>query len=755
MAASNASPFEINDFSEGITDDVFSNNIKKSAGLDNFLIGTDRGPYSRFGSELDDVTNAQIPTGDRLGSLINYAHNDNLFYISLRAIYYRNPSAFTELVGPTGNPAFTEGDVTSVQSFTQWNRHLYLTNDAYALPMKVYKDGSNTYQLRNSGLPDLANTPTVTAGAVGDQSFLYTFHYAYDYTVFNLDYESIGPTVFTRLEDSGDPSINSNIISNIPVLVNGTLNNYDTANIKVFIYRTTDGGTFSQKVGEVTNGTTSFVDNVSDVTLQNTGISLYTNDGTADYDPPPLHKFVHVASNTAIYGGIKDADGESPYKFRQSIPGVPDTAPIDFEGEVDDEMTGVSSVRNFHIILCKKYIFRVDGFFDQFGRGGAVPIRIHDTAGCISNNSCVQAENGLFWLGNEGVWFTDGYMAKKISDFNSRYKTFLENTNQKNRIVGKFFEKERLIMWAIQTNSANLDNDSLLVLDLKFGVRDDSTFTTWSGRSFRPSALEIFNDELFRGDQRGFTFRHAENLTTDKKVDIFRPASDWVSETIIWTIETIHYNFGSTFFRKMPTRILLSCADAGNTTIQITAINDDGKFTRNLKPIRNRRDFIWRDDDFVWRVSDFIWRGAGIIEQWRRFPARGLRLSYLQLIITNGYSDIANSDSLGTATFAGVANTATLNVVTNKWPLDSEDYFIATESDSYVTEYLISRRTSDSVITINDPLNTFPTGSLKWVIRGYKKAEPLDLIGFNIHWANVSATQETYDSSAAATGENA
>jgi hypothetical protein len=80
---------------------------------------------------------------------------------------------------------------------------------------------------------------------------------------------------------------------------------------------------------------------------------------------------------------------------------------------------------------------------------------------------------------------------------------------------------------------------------------------------------------------------------------------------------------------------------------------------------------------------------------------------------------------------------------------------IATETDGYVKEYLISERVSDTVITVLDPLNDFPNTSLKWEVRGKKKGEQLLLLGFNIHWANVSASQDTYDNSPSYTGKNA
>lgn len=756
MAASNAQPFEINDFSKGITDDVFAQIPNASAELVNFLIGSDEKPISRYGSVIDDETNYQVPSGLRVGSLINYANSDKLFYQSVREIYYRNPSAFVALAGPSGNPVFSVGTLNSMPAYSQWNRHLYVTNDDFATPMKIFKDDAGLYQLRNSGLPALASDPVVTAGAVGENSYLYAFYFSVNYTVFKLTYETVGATTQVGVTGAEAPDVSPISITGIPVITNGLSDNFDTANIKIQIFRTTSGGTFFQKVGEVTNGVTSFVDSVSDNTLQNTGIPLYTNDGTVDFDPVPLHKYNHVVNNTGYYGFIKDGSEESPYTLRQSVPGVPDSGPIDFEASVDDEMTGISSVQSMPIVTCKKYIYRIDQAFDQFGRGAMVPIRISDNAGCISHASLTQAENGLFWLGNDGVYYTDGYQVLKVSDqINDRYKEILKNTTQKNRIIGKFFEKERLVIWAIQTNSANNDNDTFLVLDLKWGISEEMTMTTWNGTSFKPSALEIFNDEIYRGDPRGFTLRHAPNYSTDPKIDIYKSADEWTVETIIWRIRTIHYNFGGTFFRKYPTRVLLTAADAGNTTIQITAINDDGKAVRHCKPIRVRRDFIWRDDDFVWRITDFVWRGAGLIEQWRRLPAKPLRLSTLQLIITNGYSDITNSDTLGLATFSGVGNTITLDTPTLKWPVASEDYFISSENDGYVKEFLIVNRVSDTQIAINDPLNELPTGSLKWVIRGYKKGEPLHLLGFNVHWTNVSTSQGTYDSSAAATGENA
>lgn len=749
-------PFEAIDFSRGMTDHIHDQEPGIVSELVNFLVTRDKKPISRPGSRVDDSVNPEIPTGLRVSALVNYANSDKLFYQSVRSLFFRNPSAFTELVGPSGNGAYSDGDSNSVPSFAQWNRHLYLTNNSFCKPMKVYKDGSDVYQIRNSSLPAVT-TPTVTAGAVGTFSYLYGFYYAYTYQVFGLTYEAIGPVTLVQLENAMDPVTAPIQITNMPVIANGSGDNYDTANIKLKIFRTEADQTFLQQVTEVTNGTTSYSDSKSDTVLAATGISLYTNDGTVDADPVPLHKYNHVVNNCGYYAHIKDSNGEiSPYKFRQSIPTIPDSAPIDFEGEVDDEITGINSVRSQPIIFCKRYIFRVEGSFDRFGRGGMNPVRISDHAGCVSNNSVVTCENGMFWFGNDGVYYSDGYAVNKVTDhLNDTYKSFLKNTTNLERIIGKYFERERLIVWAIQTNSATLENDSFFICDLGWGISNEMTFMLWQGTSFKPSALEVFNKEIFRGSPEGFTIVHDDKLRSDPKINIYKPVDDWVKETIRWKIKTIHYNFGGTFFRKLPTRILLSASDNGNTTIQITAINDEGRVTRQCRPIRHRGDFVWGDDDFVWRDSDFVWRGQGLIEQWRRFPKGGLRLSTLQLVIENGFSDVTNSDFLGSATFNGTTNKVTLNDSDSKWPLNSEDYFIALENDGYVKEYLITGRDSDQVLSINDPVNTLATGSMKWVMRGYKKDEALHLLGFNIHWNNVSKSQKTFENLPSETGENA
>lgn len=747
-------PYEVNDFSGGITDDVFLQDPRRAKEIDNFLIKSDRTPDSRPGSEIDDLDNPQIPAGvQRIGTLINYYNDDQLFVQSAKKIYYRDPSSYTTLQGPTGNDVFSDGDLTSAISYSQWNGHLYLTSDAYPRPMKVFKDDNGDYQVRTSGLPNLATAPTVTAGVVGANDFVYAFVYEYTYLINNTTFQDLGAVTEVPLANSGDPGTNANSITNIPVLSNGGTDNWDTSTIRVFIYRTLAGGQDFFKLGEVTNGTTTFNDNFSDSSIEDNE-PLYINDGTVDFDPVPLAKFVHVVNNTGYYGSIKIGSDEFKTIIRQSIPGDPDSTPEGFEIQVEDDLQGLSSAQSIPIALCTKKIYRIEQFFDNFGRGVPFPIRISDTAGCVSNLSCVQAENGLFWFGNDGVYFTDGYRTLKVSDGNNiRYQSFLDNITQTNRIYGRFDERERRIYWCVQKDSASLDNDSFAILELRYGISNDMPFTTWSGASFRPTAIEFFNKQLYRADSRGYIFIHDAALTTDPKVDIVADPEDWNKETIIWNYESINYNFGSTHMRKYVTKMLLTAANRDNTSIQINAVNDDGRLERELKLIRWRRNFKWGDEDFVWGSQDCVWNAVGLIEQYRRMPAMGLRLSYLKIQITNGFSIILNSDSIGKATFDNTANTIVLDSsATQDWPTDSVDYVIRTEVDDYQNEFVVSQRDPDT-LTVLDPSNVLPQGSYKWELWGFKKAEPLNLLSYNLYWDHISQTQMTFETGQG--GENA
>jgi hypothetical protein len=739
VSISSKTPFEIDDFSLGITDDVFEKDPRHSIELDNFNIEPDGSLKSRPGYVIEVADTPQIPSGvKRIGALINYNNGQHLLVQSERNFYFRDPLTYTTILGPTGNPAFSVGTQANNISFSEWGGQVIATNDGFPNPIKIFKSGSN-FKVVQAGLPSIA-APTITPAA-GPNSYIYAFHYSYTYTVGSQTFEDVGPITEVTVLNADAPNITTIVISAIPVLSNGSNGNFDTSNIKIKIFRTKTTGTVLYYVGEVTNGTTTFNDTFSDTTILANEL-LYSEDGSVDFEPLPLHKYNHIVNGIGYYGNIKDGSVLKPNVVFQSIPNAPSSTNADFFIELEDEVRGISSVNSIPIVLCKRHIYRLENNFDQFGRGGINYVRISDTAGCISHLSIVSAEGGIYWAGEDGFYASDGYKVQKISDkINSRYMSALAAMSDTQRIYGKFDKENRRVLWALRKVASSLENDSLILLDLRWGIRSHSTFTTWSGESFRPAALEFYKDKLYTADSRGYVYYHDSTIFTDPKVDTTISATNWNKETIIWNYTSVNYNFGSSFFRKKPTRILLTARNIANTSIQIISIDDDGKRERNLKPIRWRRNFVWGDINFIWGSPDCIWRGLGVIEQWRRFPARGLRVSYMQIKITNAYAIVVNSDTLEEATFNGAANTATFTKV---WPENSVDYFISTEFDNYALEYKVSARTATQ-LTLIDSSNTLPTGTFKWVLKGYRKGEPLNLQGYIIHTANEDQNQETFE----------
>lgn len=523
----------------------------------------------------------------------------------------------------TGNDQFT---------YAHWNYHTLIANSSsYGYPMKVTLS-ENVPTLRQAGLPKFDPNPNdpnslkikFTNGA-GSKNYLYKFAYRREY----LSGPNIGGSQ-TKFVDIGTPSLSVNVfncaeigpyiggavtISNIPVLSNTADTNYDTSNIKIDIYRTLNNGTVFYLVGTIANGTTTFVDNIQDsikpilgfdsqLAFPATGSAdylyyardtkkyykwtgssyllwtndsldahepLYTTGGVIENDPPPKCKSIHIRGDIAYYGNVVESDGTNYFRLRQSVPGDIDSVPETFYVDVDDEIVAVSSTKNNVVLLCKNNAYRVDGFFDELGRGGMTVERISDTAGCISSQCAVQALDGVFWLGKEAAYFTDGFKVIKVNqDYDKTYKTITQTDANNVKFQGKYDKKKNRIWWTIQEPNKT-DLNKCYVLDLNWGIRENATFTTVSGASFVPTAIEFVNGDMIRCNQFGHVLIHQDTLFVDPKIDGTVAPSQWVDETILYTLETCAYNFGTSATRKYVTQANVTCESTTNLSLQIVS----------------------------------------------------------------------------------------------------------------------------------------------------------------------------------------
>jgi hypothetical protein len=747
----NYQPLEVTDFSGGRTDNYVSGPINRYKTADNLVILKQGGVgklITRNGSEIYNVTYPQVNSAnERLGAIRNFRTTtaDKVLVFSNRKLYYM-ATGWTELVGPvTSNKVFPAGTtVDNVVSYSEWNDHIFITNDAFAPVSKVYNDGSANLQLRTAGLPRLASSPTVTRGAAGTGDYVYRFVYKFTYTVNTVTHVDRGDYTEVELANSAHPDVTPVAITAIPVLANGATYNWDTANIKIEIYRSTDDGFTFYYVNEVTNGTTIYNDNTSDTTLQ-THELLYTEGGVVTNDPVPLAKLVHVVGDTGYYAHIKDGSQIFSNRLMQSVPGDIDGVPSDFFVDVQDEIVGLSSTRGLPVLICRNSVYRIDGQFDFLGGGFMVAQRISDTSTCVSSQSVVQTIDGVFWAGEDSYFFTDGYQVIKLcDDWVETYRLRVITAAQKRRIQGKYDKDNRRIWWTTQEDSGGSSEcNSCDVLHLDWGIKKDASFTSVSGQAeFAPTAIEFIGEDMLRGDRYGYLLVHSPDLVTDPKIaQAIAPAS-WSANTILWTFESCASNFGSSFMRKFSNLMTVTCRNRSNLSLQITSINDDGKKVEDLKQIRFRGNVVWGEETAVWGDADAIWGFTGLIEQQRRFPSKSLRFSYKQISFTNAFVVIVSSDQMGTVSVNGAANTATLtDAVTQDWPSDPIDYSIAFETDNYSAEYPITARTADT-ITFADTVGTAPTGSdIEFVIRGYPKGEVFSLLSYMIPFVNMGQTQ--------------
>jgi len=640
------------DFGGGITDYPFEAPINMYEELDNIVLDPNDKANQRAGS-LPYITDLpQLPVFVRPHNITTLSQ-ETVFTAALDNLYYPT-TAWTPLLGISGVPAFNASSATMTSSFAEWNRHLFATTSEFSLPIKIFLDAGGTPQVRTAGLPIYPNTFTLTPSVAGTASYVYYIVYKYTYASGAVQFLDLSSPGTKQTLVAGVLGVNSITVGNITGFINSGGSSWDVTNITVEIYRTVNGGQVAYFVASLPNplgGTTSYVDSLVDATLQ-TRATLYSTLGIQPYDPPPLCKYVHVMNGRGYYAYTKDNTGEYPTRVYQSIQDDPDSVPPFFFVEVRDEIMGISSYGNTPIVFGKNKVYRLDGYFDELGRNGTVYEEISKITGCVSQNSIVQTDFGVFFAGAAGFYFTDGYKLFKISDhLNIRYKAIVQTPAQAAKIFGTYDPIERRVYWACSLQGDS-ENDTLFALDLTRPVTNKSTFTTWSnGDYFKPSAIGFLNGDMLRCDSRGYVFRHLDSQANDPRIDISKSYLDWGTKAIIWNIKSAHMNFGLPQIRKWASRILVTVRNLSNISIQINSINNDSDNPEPLKVIRFRDLLTWGDPNPIWGDPSLIWFFQGLVEQWRRFPAGSLRFSYKQIQITNANCIIYRSDESSTINF--------------------------------------------------------------------------------------------------------
>lgn len=552
-------------------------------------------------------------------------------------------------------------------------------------------------------------------------------------------------------------------ISNLPILTNDPSTNYDTAQIDVQIYRTIDSGNTYYLEGEVDNGTASFTDSVADsvdapgLNRLDTREVLYTTGGIVANESPPLCRYLHILNDIAYYGDITDAGQRFPNRILQSIPGSPDAVSLTFFDDIEDALMGISSTRNNIVALGRISVYRLNGAFNNLGQGAITHERISDEIGCISTRSIVRTEIGIFFAGNDGFYFTDGFQLIKISiDLDETYARFTRTEEQRSRITGCYDRLTRRIWWTVQEEPTDTDCNACFIFYLNYGVKPSGVFTTASnGTYFRPSAMIFHQGLLIRGDERGLLFRHDPNYKTDPKVplDVSLPLAQWGTVHLPYDYRSCALDFGSTATGQWVTKVHTLGKNIGNAAFHVNSIKENNLLTkRSVAPIRYTRNPTWGDATIDWGDPDFTWRYDGKLDEKRRFPAGSLRSQFRQLQITPADDvGVYRSEDFpegSTANVNAAAKTATIATPSGftaiTWPLDCDDMRIAFSTDNFVQEFTIAS-VSGAVLTFLDPgAVAVNDAAASWVIRGIVKEQRLSILSYLLHFSNFGELGAAY-----------
>jgi len=699
-------------------------------------------------------------------------------YDAIRTHRLYNTTALTTY---DNNKVYVKNSPYTVYSFNtttqalgrNYNPHLGYSKGAASVKNAIsYSAGSGGVYL-NEYKEDYFTDHKPTAA-----SFLFKSCFKYDYTVGTTAYTDRGPdsdpiTVIgcepDAFDDPDEAAAYAFSFTNFYAHANASNENWyigDTTNFKKEIYRTIANGTQYYKTsgpvgltGEITNAATTYSDLTVDENIIST-TQLYSDGGVASNTKPPAATLLHHHQNRLYY-----VLGNKLYLSKD---GDPDSVPADWYQEFPEAITGISSTRDNVLVATYTSIYRTEGVLDDLGNGTFSNLLIYDRMGCVASQSMVQAEGGVFFVGLDGVYFTDGVNTFRATDLPTTFSAYVNSSSKRNRVQGCYDKVGKRVYYTIQANNALSDPDILWVLDLNFGIKPGGVpVTTFSGgfdsyTGFRPTAITFYGGILHYGDNSGYVYKQTSGLNLDLNRDTGAAATSWSYRAILWDHKTCHLDFGGGDVRKFFTRCTYQFEQQStNLSVQISSDADKGRVTNNLPIIRSRKLTDWGDSKIDWISSVYTTLpiAGNVIDETRRFKGDGsLRSNFRALEIKNAYCVIVASDQMGLVNIANIsANVWSLtlvNAATRKWPLYSVGYYVRIAG----VDYPVTVRTSDSVVRVSDSGLTALSvqSNVEWEMWGYPKNEKMRCIQYTVDYELLGQQQKDYQGSTSLDGgENA
>jgi hypothetical protein len=483
------------------------------------------------------------------------------------------------------------------------------------------------------------------------------------------------------------------------------------------VYRTIENGEVFYLLRE---GVLSVIDESTEDTQLQQGPELYTTGGVLGNDPAPKSKCFEIINNKAYFGGIVEVQDDGtqvflPRRLRQSKQNELTASPESFFVDLESDIETIGRAGEYPIVVCKQGVYRIEGEFNDDGTGFMIAKKISDRVGGVSVNGGVTVNDVFFFAGNDGFYMSDASFVRSIS---SHLKTTYESLQTKHYIQCKHDRENNRIMWTARKTAS--DNDTVFVLDPKFGAGDELCIYEWNGESFRPHAIEHHNSQNVIGDIQGFVFKQT-TATSDPR--IVRTGSGSISgvNPIIYRFRSIAEDFQNVSIRKWATRAYVVFEKlTTNLSSQLRSVIDvtEGK-------IKNMKYVIERSTTYP-----AGYQGSDIVPVKRTFPVKHLRSFFRQVEVALG-KKTDDSSTVNTATITGT------NVVisSGNWPANCNGKYLALSNDNYIEEYLIvSGQGTNTLVVATAPGNA---SSLSWGIRSYPTDERARILAVSMEGENT------------------
>jgi len=741
------------DISKGITDKVVDGENGKAELIENFIPTSERVLKTVDGFDYKYTREAIAP--------INFMARvgDDLVFTRSNQLYLLDEVAQTASLVSTPNSStfFSESnhpiDADDITSYVESQDRLIVANEAGSIPMMIanaewiqrHMGMSTTTGLRSirAGLPEVNGT-IIDNGSGSGSNWKYRFHYSIEYVINGVVHKISGPTVEHEALDVGvGVTISGFVTPTTAMRVDGTV-----AFIECF--RTIHNGSTFHHIGNKSTTITNFTDNESDAAISTTGRSTVYDNQDADgkepipYYPAPQCTSVAMNGNTVYYLSPSETIGSDVYNYRnrfiQGAPNAFGSCDLDAYEILADDVMGGGSINGRMVIQTKSYIYRIEGISTQMGEGFIRPIIISRSIGCLSSNSVIETSVGLFFVGNTGVFISDGFKVQAADIGLTNFFTDLFDPSSENtKIYGAYDKRHEILYWIATDESSN---DVMLVYSIVTGG-----FTLIRPATMESRCLYMDDFDLLRGEYDGNIYNHHEDAR-GFITPVYSGAGTLLRTKrygIPFRFKSIIDGLGMSMVRKWGKKLNITFQSESDTCIGLKSNNDDGMVSKEMKEIRHFGSWVWRDENFFWGNPDTTWRRSATKTESRHFPKRGLRFRRKQVELYPARTTIFKSDLFGLATV--VLNVLdpliprryeiTLNSG-DDWPDDILDYSIVANGASALIEEVIAKK----VVVYGTQFTE--SAVAEWEIVGINKNQQVELHSYSFMFAPLKEMGDNY-----------